>query len=264
MSGELASALYTGTVMHRRVRPVLHRLSYRVFSLLLDLDELPALDARLRFFSHNRAGLLSFHDRDHGPGDGRPLRPWIERQLGDAGIEAGGPLRVLCFPRILGFVFNPLSVWFCHRRDGALAAILYEVNNTFSERHFYLIPCGEKDGAVVRQHCAKEFYVSPCMDMAMSYDFRIRPPDQSVSVSIRQTDAEGAVLFASLAARRSDLTDTSLLAAYLRHPLMTFKVVAGIHWEAFRLWRKGVGLRARPPRPDHLVSVVPPRAAHHG
>lgn len=263
MSSERASALYTGTVMHRRVRPVLHRLSYRVFSLLLDLDELPVLDARLRLFAHNRAGLLSFHDRDHGPGDGRPLRPWIEQQLRDAGIERGGPIRVLCFPRILGFVFNPLSVWFCYGRDGNLAAILYEVNNTFSERHFYLIPCEERDGGVVRQHCAKEFYVSPFMDMAMSYEFRIRPPDQSVSVSISQTDAEGAVLFASLAARRSELTDRSLLAAYLRHPLMTFKIVAGIHWEAFRLWRKGVRLRARPPRPEHLVSVVLPRAAHH-
>jgi DUF1365 family protein len=263
MTGD-GSALYVGTVMHRRIRPVLHRLSYRVFSLLLDLDELPALDARLRLFAYNRAGLLSFHDRDHGPGDGQPLKRWIERQLRDAGIAAGGPVRILCFPRIFGFVFNPLSVWFCHRRDGALAAILYEVNNTFSERHFYLIPCDEADGAVIRQRCAKEFYVSPFMDMAMTYEFRIRPPRSSVSIGIRQTDAAGAVLFASLAARRTALTDRTLLAACLRHPLMTFKVIAGIHWEALRLWRKGVALRPRPPRPEHLVSVVPPRASRHG
>lgn len=258
------SALFLGTVMHRRVRPVEHRLSYRVFSLLVDLDELPALDRGLRLFAYNRPGLLSFHDRDHGPGDGAPLKPWVRRQLGAAGIEAEGPVRILCFPRVLGYVFNPLCVWFCHQADGGLAAVLYEVNNTFSQRHFYLIPAASPRDGTVRQRCAKAFYVSPFMDMATDYEFRIRPPGSSVAISIRQTDAAGAVFFASHTARRAALTDRALLKAYFGHPLMTFKVIAGIHWEALKLWRKGMRVRPRPPEPERPVSIVLPKAAQHG
>jgi uncharacterized protein len=258
------SALFLGTVMHRRVRPVEHRLSYRVFSLLVDLDELPALDRRLRLFSYNRPGLLSFHDRDHGPGDGTPLKPWVRRQLHAAGIAADGAVRILCFPRVLGYVFNPLCVWFCHRADDTLAAVLYEVNNTFSQRHFYLIPAAASRDGTVRQRCAKAFYVSPFMDMATDYEFRIRPPDLSVAISVRQTDAAGAVFYASHTARREPLTDRALIKAYLGHPLMTFKVIAGIHWEAFKLWRKGMRVRPRPPEPERSVSIVLPKAAQHG
>lgn len=259
-----ASALFVGTVMHRRVRPVEHCLTYRVFSLLVDLDELPVLGRELRLFAYNRPGLLSFHDRDHGLGDGRPLKPWIRGQLRDAGIDADGPVRVLCFPRVLGYVFNPLSVWFCHRADGTLAAVLYEVNNTFAQRHFYLIPTEVQDTGAVHQRCAKAFYVSPFMDMATEYEFRLRPPGTHVSIGIRQTDATGAIFYASHTARRTPLTDRALLKAYLLHPLMTFKVIAGIHWEAFKLWRKGMRPQPRPPLPDYRVSIILPKAAHHG
>ncbi len=141
MSDALASCLYVGEVVHQRVRPSRHRLRYRVFSALLDLDELPQLDRRLRLFGHNRLNIFSFLDRDHGDGTGAPLRPWVEHHLERAGIElAGGAIRLLCYPRLFGYVFNPLSVYFCHRADGALAAMIYEVNNTFGERHSYLIP----------------------------------------------------------------------------------------------------------------------------
>lgn len=252
------SALYLGTVVHRRLRPVRHRLSYRVFSLLLDLDELPDLDRRLRLFGHNRTALIGFHDRDHGPGDGRPLKPWVEAQLAAAGIAGGGPVRVLCFPRVLGMVFNPLTVYFCHRPDGTLSAILHEVNNTFGQRHSYLIPAETGADGLVRQSCAKGFYVSPFMAMETAYHFRIRPPDDGVSVAIRQTDGAGPVLHASLTAARAPLTDAGLLRAWLHHPLMTAKVVAGIHWEALHLWRKGLRLLPRPPAPATPVTVVSP------
>ncbi|MGQ9368654.1 DUF1365 domain-containing protein [Azospirillum sp. ST 5-10] len=253
-----ASGLYPGTVVHHRLRPVRHRLRYRVFSLLLDLDELPELDRRLRLFAHNRFALTAFHDRDHG--DGRPARAWADAQLAAAGLPAGGPVRVLCFPRLLGYVFNPLSVWFCHRPDGGLAAVLHEVSNTFGQRHTYAIPAAADADGLVRQSCAKGFYVSPFMDMETAYHFRIRPPGDTVAVAIRQTDAAGTVLHAALAGRRVELSDRALAAAWLRHPLMTAKVTAAIHWEALRLWRKGLAVRPRPPAPASPVTVVPLRS----
>lgn len=254
----LASGLYAGTVVHRRLKPVRHRLSYRVVSLLADLDELPELDRRFRLFSHNRFGLFGFNDRDFAARDGRPLRQWAAEHLERAGIDADGPVRILCFPRILGFVFNPLSVWFCHRRDGSLAAILHEVSNTFGQRHGYLIPAAPGPDGIVRQSCDKRFYVSPFMEMATSYQFRILPPADRVAVAIHQTDAEGAVLHASLAARRIELSDAALAAEWMRHPLMTLKVVAGIHWEALHLWRKGLVIQPRPEPPAEPVTIVRP------
>lgn len=255
MSGGFVSGLYEGTVVHSRLKPARHRFAYRVFSLLIDLDELPALDHALRLFAHNRFGLTGFHDADHGP-PGTPMtRAWIDARLAEAGLPAGGPVRVLCFPRVLGYVFNPLSVWFCHAPDGSLAAILHEVSNTFGQRHYYLMPASVGADGLVRQSCDKDFYVSPFMDMATTYHFRIRPPADTVSVAIHQTDADGAVLHASLAGRRVELSDRALASAWLRHPLMTLKIIAGIHWEALRLWRKGIGIRPRPPAPAAVVSV---------
>lgn len=253
---EFASALYVGRVMHRRLRPVQHRLSYRVFSLLLDLDELPRLDAALRRFGHNRGWRASFHDRDHGPADGGALKPWIAARLAEAGLAAGGPVRLLCFPRLFGYAFNPLSVWFCHAADGRLSAILYEVRNTFGERHGYLIPAEAGADGLVRQSCGKRFFVSPFMDMEMTYHFRIRPPDERLAVAIHQTDSQGAVLHASFAAERRPLDDASLGRAMREHPLMTLKVIAGIHWEAARLFGKGLRLRPRPPLPATPITVV--------
>ena len=137
----LRSTLYAGIVTHRRVRPRPHRLRYRVFWMLLDLDEIGQLPRRLRLFSHNRFNALSFFDTDHGDGSGRPLRDQVEGHLRAAGLATdGGAIRLFCMPRVFGYGFNPLSVYFCYQRDGSLAALLYEVHNTFRERHSYLIP----------------------------------------------------------------------------------------------------------------------------
>jgi hypothetical protein len=249
------SCLYFGNVVHQRLRPLRHALRYRVFSLALDLDEIPALGARLRWFSHNRFNLFSFHDRDHGARDGSAPRPHVESALARAGITLdGGAIRLVCFPRMLGYVFNPLSVYFCHHRDGALLAILYEVRNTFGEMHSYLIPVSSAD-AVLRQSCDKEFYVSPFMEMACRYEFRLSVPGERLAVTIRQTDAAGPILHASLEGRRVPLGDRTLLAAFLRYPLMTLKVIAGIHWEAAKLWRKGLRPLPRPAPPRDAVTV---------
>ena len=156
------SALYVGTVTHHRWKPKRHHLRYGVFAMLADLDELPELARRLTLFSHNRFNLFSLMDRDFGAGDGTALKPWVEAQLAKAGLETRGiRISLLCYPRILGYAFNPLSVFFCRRaQDGALIAILYEVHNTFGERHCYLIPT-ESDGTPVRQECDRAFHVSP-------------------------------------------------------------------------------------------------------
>ena len=253
-SRQTVSGLYAGTVVHTRLRPIRHHLRYRVFSLLLDLDELPVLG--LRLLSHNRFNLFAFHDRDHGDGGGTALRPQVEAHLRAAGYQVdGGPIRLLSMPRLFGYVFNPLSVYFCYRRDGSLMAVLHEVNNTFGERHLYLLPVEDQGGDVIEQSCPKCFYVSPFMGMAMTYHFRIIPPAARVAVAIETRDADGPMLEAVFAARRQELTDAALLRAFFAYPLLTLKVVAGIHWEALKLWRKGMRLQPRPQPPTELVTV---------
>lgn len=252
-----ASALYFGQVTHRRLRPKPHQFAYRVFSMLLDLDELADLDRSSRLFSYNRAGLFSFHDRDHGFGDG-DLRHLVNAQLAGAGIDIdGGPIRLLCYPRLFGYVFNPITVYFCHWSDGSLAAMIYQVDNTFGDRHSYVIPVAKDVGRAIHQQCDKVLHVSPFMSMDMIYRFRIAPPDASVAVAVEVLDAEGPILEALFVGRRVELTDRALALAFLRYPLMTFKVIAAIHWEAFRLWRKGLCFRRRPVAPTHQVTVVP-------
>lgn len=259
MNIEAQSRLYEGEVFHRRLRPRVHELSYRVFYMLLDLDELDGLSRRSRLFAHNRFSLFSFHDADHGDGSGAPLRSWIEAQLLRAGIGiAGGRISVLCFPRVLGFVFNPISVYFCHRPDGSLAATLYEVNNTFGDRHSYLIPVEAGTAGTLTQDCDKAFYVSPFLPVAGRYHFKLLRPGARFALTIRECDADGPMLTASFAGRARPFRDRDLLAAFIRHPLMTLKVVAGIHVEAARLWRKGLRLAARPAAPASPVTIVKP------
>jgi DUF1365 family protein len=238
------SGVYEGAVYHKRLRPRIHAFRYRVFSLLLDLDELPALDRGLRLFSHNRWNLFSFMDRDHGGGRTDSLRTWVQERLAGVGIAIpNGRVTLLCYPRILGYVFNPLSVYFCHRADGALAAVIYEVSNTFGERHAYVLPNAENGAGAVRQSCHKAFYVSPFNDVSGGYRFRLLPPADRVSIHIDQQDSGGALFRAGFSGRRGGLSDRALLGLALRYPLMTVKVIAAIHWEAFRLLIKGVPLR---------------------
>ena len=243
----MTSALYRGEVMHRRLRPRAHRLRYRLFSLYLDLDELDGLSARLRLFACNRFAPLAFHARDHLAGTNEPLRAQIARLLAEAGIAwDGGSIRVLAMPRLLGFVFNPLSVWFCFRRDGGLGAIVYEVNNTFGERHCYVLPAAG-EGAV-RQDCAKAFHVSPFLPMELDYAFRVAPPGERLALGITVSDRDGPVLTAVHTARRRVLCDSELARALLAYPLLTLKVVAAILWEAARLWIKRVPIFRHPDR----------------
>ncbi|MGO8798674.1 MAG: DUF1365 domain-containing protein [Roseiarcus sp.] len=256
MSG-LFSGLYVGVVTHRRLRPRKHSLRYRTYALLLDLDELDTLNRRLYLFSHNSFNLFSFFDRDHGSDGAASLREQVEGHARAAGLQlAGGAIRLLTMPRILGYAFNPLSVYFCHGRSGALEAILYEVNNTFGQRHSYFIPVDPGDQGAIRQSCAKQLYVSPFMAMDMTYQFTVTPLARELSIAIVERDANGVVLTATQAQSRVELTDAALARVFFSHPLLTLKVIAGIHIEALLLWAKGMRPVARPPRPDRPVTLV--------
>lgn len=253
---QFASALYYGAVLHRRTRPARHRLRYRVFSMLIDLDELPLLDRSLRFFSYNRFNIFSFQDRDHGSGERRPLRAHIEAVLKRHGIDIdGGAIRLLCMPRILGYVFNPLSVYFCYGHDGKLVAILYEVSNTFGERHNYLIEARGNTGQTISQTSKKNFHVSPFLPLDLQYRFRIAPPAGTTAVSVHVHDKAGLILSASLSGERMELTNRALYRTFMLYPLLTLKVVGGIHWEALKLWRKGVKVHTKPSPPELPVTV---------
>ena len=228
------SHLYAGSVMHVRLRPRRHRLKYRLFQLLLDLDDIDALDNRLRLFSRNRFNLFSFHDGDHGDRTGGDLRLHIDRSLAAHSIEpCDGRILLLTMPRILGYVFNPLSVYFCYRKTGALHAIVYEVSNTFGGKHDYVFAIEPQDGDDWLQHaCDKQFLVSPFLEMDLTYAFRVRPPREDLALSIMVSDRQGPLLSTVQTARRRALSDATLARAALAYPLMTLKVIAGIHWEA--------------------------------
>lgn len=266
-------AIYAGRVMHQRLRPQRHRLQYRMFSLLLDLQpqRLEALHRRLRWLSVNRFNLFSFHERDHGDGRARGLADWVQQQLRASGRPPASEIRLLAMPRVLGYGFNPLSLFFCHGADGRLHSVIHEVHNTFGERHVYLeaVAPDPADGAPVLQACDKAFHVSPFLPMDLAYRFRLRPPaadredfdlaidvlerpqpaapeNAAESASVSATDPR--VLVAHYAAQRQPLTDRHLLRLFATHPLLTLKVIGGIHWEAVKLLLKGLRLYTHPAR----------------
>ncbi len=248
-----AVMLYRGEVFHARLRPVPHRFRYRVFSILIDLDRLAEAGCTARLFSVNRGNLLAFHERDHGPRNGTPLRDYVRRLLKAHGLPCeGGRVMLFAYPRCLGFVFNPLAVYYVFGADESLQAVLYEVRNTLGETHTYVraVEAGELTPAGLRQSMRKVFYVSPFLAMNARYDIRLAvPPAESLRLHILESAPDGPVLAAGFTGRRWDLTSRTALAALAAVPLMTVKVVAAIHWEALRVWLKNVPIVPRSSRP---------------
>lgn len=234
-----ASALYTGQVSH--LRPGKHRLRYRVFMLALALDEISAIDARLRLFSHNRFNLVALFDCDHGDRRNEAIQPQIEAKLRAAGLDCeGGRIILLTIPRLLNYAFNPLSIYFCYRQTGELAALAHEVSNTFGERHFYILPAMTTERGTVAQACEKSFFVSPFLEMDLRYEFEVTAPGERCVINMTVRRGEDLALAASFAGERRELSDAGFVRAFVGDPLMTFKVIAGIHWEALKMWLKGV------------------------
>jgi len=246
------NSLYFGKVFHERHTPFSHKFTYSVFTLWCDLDELPNLSKKLTFFSINKWNILSFYNKDHGPRDGSDIGPWIEKAALEKNIELkGGKIFFLGFPRLWGCAFTPLSLYICYHKNGKLKAILYQVKNTFGEQHGYLF---EVTSDNLSSECEKIFHVSPFIPMNCQYKFRLNEPSDTFHLAIHQFLPDAKILTATWDGERYDLNDKNILKAILKHPLMTFKVIAGIHWEAFNIWIKGAKYIKKPPLPSKDVS----------
>ncbi len=241
------AALYHGKVVHKRFIPVRHQLSYRVFSMLLPLQGIDEVCSRTRFLSHNRFNLVSFHDRDHGLRDGSSVAEFVTKTMRAGGVDTGAcDLLVLCYPRILGYCFNPLTTYYAVTEAGDITAMLYEVSNTFGEHTHYLVTGGTTRNGTLEQGCRKAFHVSPFNEADGEYGFRVTTPGESICVGVSLRREGKAILNAYFSGSRTSLTSGTLLSAVARQPLMTWKVIAGIHFEALRLWMKGLKLRRKP------------------
>lgn len=258
MSGltDAPAVLYRMRVMHARHQPFFHRFTYRVWTLLLDLDRVAEVASRSRLFRNERAGLVSFRSRDHGARDGTPVRPWVEDVLRRHGFgDCTARIRLLAMPRVAGYVFNPLSIYFCDRSDGSPGAVLYEVKNTFGDQHGYLVPL---EGPPPWRHAVdKVLHVSPFISMAARYGFTLSRPAARFAIAINERDAAGApLLTATMAGRGVPMTDRALALSLTAMPFVTVKTIAAIHWQALKLWRKGAPFHSRPAPPNPPVTAA--------
>ena len=237
------SCIYNGVVTHKRFKPVKHFLKYKTFSFFIDLDEIEKLDKNNIIFSFNRFNIFSFYNRDHGDRDGKSLKNWVMDNLIKFKISENiNKIKLLCYPRIFGYVFNPLSIFYCYQ-DEKLKVIFYEVKNTFNEQHTYILKVN--DSNIVTQKCKKKFYVSPFMNMDTYYSFRLLNPDEKLSISIEQTDRKDTILTAVQTGERKDFNLKQLVVNFFKYPLMTIKIISAIHFEALLLWKKGAIYRKR-------------------
>ena len=235
-----SSFIYSGNVVHKRFKPKIHYFRYKVFSLLIDLSEIDLLDKSLKIFSYNKFNIISFYNKDHGARDGSSIKDWVIDNLKKNNIDTNDiQIKLLCYPRIFGYVFNPLSVFYIYDKNLNLISILYEVKNTFGEQHTYIFKTDETHN-LIQHMCKKKFHVSPFLEMNCIYFFRLLKPGNKISVIIDQNDKDGKILYASQDGVKSELSNINLIKSYLKHPLMTFKIILAIHFEAFRIWTKGI------------------------
>ena len=237
------SCIYNGIVKHQRFKPIEHSLNYRTFSILLDLDEIENLSKNISIFSLNKFNIFSFYYLDHGARDGSSLKDWVQKNIKKFNICNNiTKIKLLCYPRMFGYVFNPLSIFYCYENNN-LRAIFYEVKNTFNEQHTYIFKI--KDNEKIEQKCKKKFYVSPFMGMETYYNFKLQNPQEKLSIFIRQTNGEETVLTATQTGDKKEFSFKQLLINFFKYPLMTLKIISSIHYEAFFLWKKGAVYRKR-------------------
>ncbi len=235
----LSSCVYFGDVMHTRLKPRKHLFRYKVFSLFLDIDSLDRLEKTSKIFRVNKWGLISLYETDHGNRKDKKLRNWVNKKLKEHGYRKPEKVFLLCFPRILGLGFNPLSIFFCYQ-ENQLETVIYEVKNTYGDQTEYILPCNlDRDGKIRHQH-KKEMYVSPFIDMNQTYYFTIAPPTEKLSIKINERDAEGDLLIATQTGIAKTFNDKILFKALIRYPFMLAKVLILIHWNAVILYFKRV------------------------
>ncbi|TFW28370.1 DUF1365 domain-containing protein [Duganella callida] len=252
MTPAAPAQLVRARVMHARLRPVFHRFVYPVFYVRLNLGRLD--ECQSRWFGIDRRRPLSLRTRDYGPRDGSSLEHWMRAQLAAHGIAADGEIWLQTFPRVFGYMFNPVSFWHCHDTAGRLRAVLAEVNNTFGETHRYLLRVADQQAA-----CAKLLHVSPFCATAGGYRFRFRLDGPRPRTAIDYHDDQGLLIRTTLSGRARAMSDGALAAALLRYPLLGLGVVLRIHWQALRLWCKGVPWFRKPPRSaPHLTAHEEP------
>lgn len=248
------TCLYRGEVVHRRLNPLRHELRYKVFNLFMDVDEIERSANRLWLFSYNRFNVFSLSDRNHGPGDGTPIsqHAWslVRTAVGGARVKR---IFMFCYPRVFGYVFNPLTVYYAYDADGLLCVMIYEVNNTFGGRHSYVIPVGDS----LAQSAPKQFYVSPFNAVEGQYRFHFTRPAGRMALGVALSTEGKPILNAYVSGTRRALTDLNLLRAFLGVPFLTLKVIGAIHLQALQLWWKGLYLKPRPKGPSHKVDFLP-------
>ena len=237
------SCIYNGIITHHRFKPVKHSLKYKTFSLLLDLDEVESLTKKISIFSLNKFNIFSFYNKDHGARDGSSLKQWVLENIKKFNINSNiTQIKLLCYPRIFGYVFNPLSIFYCYE-ENRLKVIFYEVKNTFNEQHTYIFKI--KNNENIEQKCKKKFYVSPFMDMETYYNFKLINPNEKLSVFIKQTDKKDIILTATQTGDKKEFTFKQLIFNFIKYPFMTIKIITSIHYEALLLWKKGAIYRKR-------------------
>lgn len=253
MMGE-QDCIYCGEVVHKRVRPVEHKLRYRVFSLAMDVDRLEDTASKLRFFSLNGFNLFGLRERDHGHRDQRSLSEFGWNQVRHAGLEDDVKrIIVLFYPRIFGFAFNPLTVYFCLDETGIPKLMIYEVRNTFGEDLTYVLPAGPQRTESFTHKIDKAFYVSPFNNVDGDYTFHVTKPDEGLTVGVALKTDGTPLIRTHFKGEQTILSDKNLIKVLFSYPLMTLKIVAGIHWEALLLWRKGMTLQTRPEAPTNRI-----------
>jgi uncharacterized protein len=248
-----STCLYVGEVVHRRLSPVRHELRYKVYNFFIDVNEIDSVAKRIRFFSYNRFNLFALSDAKFGAGDGTSIKDhaWslAKQWQNDHNIKR---IFMFCYPSVLGRIFNPLTTYYCFDANEQLRLMIYEVSNTFGERHSYVIPVDGSNS----QSCDKRFYVSPFNKVEGHYDFTVAAPGEQLKLAIRLTDSNGACLSAWFSGSRVELSDRALLRSFLSLPLLPLKILGGIHWEALKLWLKGMRLQHRPKPIEPPVSFV--------
>lgn len=247
--------LYIGSVYHKRFQPFVHELRYRVFSIFINLDDLPKLKKRYGLLSYNAFNLMSFHDKDHGARNGTPIKQWVLQKAAQKGLSLEkGTIYALFFPRLLGYCFTPLTIYYCYDEAHILSAIIYEVKNTFGDQHAYFCPVENSDIEAIEQKKEKLFHVSPFMDLQADYYFKLRAPGERLYFTIDQRKAGEPLLFANWLGQDIGLSKKNILKAFFKMPFLNLKIILGIHWHALKLWIKGAKFHKRPEPPKHDLS----------